>query len=182
MPMTTHDGGGPVSCQRILPGALAPGDHVRESHHLHLDPVPRLVSDARRFVLEHAPDLPPDTQDSLVLLTSELVTNAVLHARTEIELGITIGDDSIVVTVHDLDLARPEQDPYSSREGGWGSGWSPRWPTCPPCTPTPRVGKIAWFRLGRTGTSDVPDGAAARPSGPRRPDPTQEGRHRDRAP
>ena len=88
-----------MSCQRILPGALAPGDHVRESHHLHLDPVPRLVSLARRFVLEHAPDLPPETRDSLQLLTSELVTNAVLHARTEIELGITVGDASVVVTV-----------------------------------------------------------------------------------
>src|SRR4028119_1401484 len=108
MPPTRYDGAGRVSCQRIVPAALAPGDHVRESHHLHLDPVPRLVSEARRFVLEHAPDLSSDTQDSLVLLTSELVTNAVLHARTEIELGITIGDESIVVTVHDLALARPE--------------------------------------------------------------------------
>jgi two-component sensor histidine kinase len=155
-----------VSCQRILPGALAPGDQVRESHHLHLDPVPRLVSDARRFVLEHAPDLPPETQDSLVLLTSELVTNAVLHARTEIELGITIGDDSIVVTVHDLDLARPEQDPYAAREGGWGLGLVSALADTSAMHTDPAGGKIAWFRLGRTGTSHVADGAAARPADP----------------
>ena len=154
-----------MSCQRILPGALAPGDQVRESHHLHLDPVPRLVSDARRFVLEHAPDLPPETQDSLVLLTSELVTNAVLHARTEIELGITIGDDSIVVTVHDLDLARPEQDPYASREGGWGLGLVSALADVSAMDTDPAGGKVAWFRLGRTGTSSVADGAAARPAG-----------------
>ena len=154
-----------MSCQRILPGALAPGDHVRESHHLHLDPVPRLVSDARRFVLEHAPDLPPETQDSLVLLTSELVTNAVLHARTEIELGITIGDDSIVVTVHDLDLARPEQDPYGAREGGWGLGLVSALAETSAMHTDPGGGKVAWFRLGRTGTSAVADGAAARPAG-----------------
>ena len=158
-----------MSCQRILPGALAPGDHVRESHHLHLDPVPRLVSDARRFVLEHAPDLPQDTRDSLLLLTSELVTNAVLHARTEIELGITIGDDSIVVTVHDLDLARPEQDPYASREGGWGLGLVSALADVSAMQTDPAGGKVAWFRLGRTGTSQVADGAAARPTG-RRPD------------
>ena len=154
-----------MSCQRILPGALAPGDSVRESHHLHLDPVPRLVSDARRFVLEHAPDLPPDTQDSLVLLTSELVTNAVLHARTEIELGITIGDDSIVVTVHDLDLARPEQDPYSSREGGWGLGLVSALADRSAMHTDPEGGKVAWFRLARRGASPVADGAAARPAG-----------------
>ena len=153
-----------MSCQRILRGALPPGDHVRESHHLHLDPVPRLVSDARRFVLEHAPDLPPETEDSLVLLTSELVTNAVLHARTQIELGITIADDSIVVTVHDLDLARPEQDPYASREGGWGLGLVSALAETSAMQTDPEGGKIAWFRLGRTGTSPVADGAAARPS------------------
>jgi two-component sensor histidine kinase len=168
-----------VSCQRILPGALPPGDHVRESHHLHLDPVPRLVSDARRFVLEHAPDLPPETQDSLVLLTSELVTNAVLHARTAIELGITIGDDSVVVTVHDLDLARPEQDPYSPREGGWGLGLVSALADVSAMHTDPEGGKIAWFRLGRTGTSDVPDGAAARPEG-RRDAPGPDGGGADR--
>ena len=152
-----------MSCQRILPGALTPGDQVRESHHLHLDPVPRLVSDARRFVLEHAPDLPPETQDSLVLLTSELVTNAVLHARTEIELGITIGDDSVVVTVHDLDLARPEQDPYASREGGWGLGLVSALADGSAMHTDPAGGKVAWFRLARTGSSSVADGAARRP-------------------
>jgi len=160
-----HDGGGLVSCQRILPGALAPGDSVRESHHLHLDPVPRLVADARRFVLEHAPDLPAETQDSLVLLTSELVTNAVLHARTAIELGITIADDSVVVTVHDLDLARPEQEPYSAREGGWGLGLVSALAEVSAMHTDPEGGKIAWFRLGRTGRPDVPDGAAARRAG-----------------
>jgi anti-sigma regulatory factor (Ser/Thr protein kinase) len=157
-----HDGGGRVSCQRILPGALAPGEQVRETHHVHLDPVPRLVSDARRFVVEHAPALPAETQDVLVLLTSELVTNAVLHARTEIELGITIGDDSIVVTVHDLDLARPEQDPYASREGGWGLGLVSALAEVSAMHTDPAGGKVAWFRLARTGTSPVADGAARR--------------------
>ena len=152
-----------MSCQRILPGALAPGDHVRESHHIHLDPVPRLVAEARRFVLQHAPELPPETQDSLVLLTSELVTNAVLHARTEIELGITIAEDSVLVTVHDLDLARPEQDPYASREGGWGLGLVSALADGSAMHTDPAGGKVAWFRLGRGGTPPVADGAAARP-------------------
>jgi len=120
------------------------------------------VSDARRFVLEHAPDLPVETQDSLVLLTSELVTNAVLHARTAIELGIAVGEDSVLVTVHDLDLARPEQDPYASREGGWGLGLVAALAEVSALHTDPDGGKIAWFRLRRTGAPPVADGAAAR--------------------
>ena len=161
-----------MSCHRVLPGALAPDEHVRESHHLHLDPVPRLVADARRFVLQHAPDLPSDTQDSLVLLTSELVTNAVLHARTAIDLGITIADDCVVVTVHDLDLARPEQDPYAGREGGWGLGLVSALSEGSAMDSDLGGGKTAWFRLARTPSPDaVQDGAAARPDAPRRPAP-----------
>ncbi len=155
-----------MSCQRILPGALAPGDQVRESHHLHLDPVPRLVSEARRFVVEHAPELSPDTQDALVLLTSELVTNAVLHARTPIELGITIADDSVLVTVHDLDLARPEQDPYAGREGGWGLGLVSALAASSSTDTHPEGGKTAWFRLPREGYQVAGDDTAARSPGP----------------
>ena len=151
-----------MSCQHVLPDALLPGEHVQESHHLHLDPLPRIVSQARRFVLSHAPDLPADTQDALVLLTSELVTNAVLHARTPIELGITIGDDSILVTVHDLDLARPEQDPYAQREGGWGLGLVSALAESSSLDTHPDGGKTAWFRLPRNGSATVPDGAAER--------------------
>ncbi len=139
---------------------------MRESHHLHLDPVPRLVADARRFVLQHAPELPPDTRDSLVLLTSELVTNAVLHARTAIELGITIADDCVLVTVHDLDLARPEQDPYAVREGGWGLGLVSALADVSSMDTDPDGGKTAWFRLPRADVPAVADGAAARPDTP----------------
>ena len=177
-----------MSCQRILPSALPPEDSVRESHHLYMDPLPRQVSDARRFVLEHAPDLPPDTRDSLLLLTSELVTNAVLHARTPIELGITIGDDSIVVTVHDLDLARAEQDPYAAREGGWGLGLVSALAESSAMSSDPEGGKTAWFRLPRGSLAPVPDGAAARATdrqGGAHPSlvqvsAAQEGPHRDR--
>ena len=154
-----------MSCQRLLPGVLAPSDRVQASYHLHLDPVPRLVSEARRFVLGHAPELDPDTQDALVLLTSELVTNAVLHARTPIEVGIVIAETSVLVTVHDLDLARPDQDPYAQREGGWGLGLVSALASAASLTPHPDGGKTAWFTLPRTGASPAADAAAARAGG-----------------
>jgi two-component sensor histidine kinase len=153
-----------VSCEKLLPGLLPPGATVRSTHHVHLDPVPRLVSEARRFVKEHAPDLPEETEDALLLLTSELVTNAVLHARTPLELGITVSDEAIVVTVHDLDLVRAEQQPYGPREGGWGLGLVQALAEDSALVSDPDGGKTAWFRLSRKVVPEVADGAAARPA------------------
>ena len=137
-----------MSCQRILPGALAPGDRVRETHHVHLDPVPRLVAEARRFVLEHAPELPAETQDSLVLLTSELVTNAVLHARTEFTVRVVREGETVRVTVEDGSLAVPRQRTYGT-DSTTGRGLrlvetlSAAWGV----DPLPGGGKAVWFEV-----------------------------------
>jgi anti-sigma regulatory factor (Ser/Thr protein kinase) len=148
---------------RLLPGVLPAGDVVQASHHVHLDPLPRQVSVARSFVREHAPPLPADTADVLELLTSELVTNAVLHARTPIELGLTVADHSVLVTVHDEDLARPEQRPYENREGGWGLGLVTALAASSAMTHHPGDGKTAWFVLPRAEEVDAELGAAQRP-------------------
>jgi len=132
------------------------------AHHVHLDPLPQLVAEARQFVRGHAPELPGDTGDALVLLTSELVTNAILHARTPFELGILVAQESVLVTVHDLDLASPEQAPYAGREGGWGLALVHSLAEDAEVSPDPGGGKTAWFRLSRRATRPVPDGAAAR--------------------
>lgn len=151
-----------MSCQRLMPDALSPGDAVQATHHVHLDPLPRHVGEARRFVREHAPPLPQDTADVLLLLTSELVTNAVLHARTGIELGIAVADHSLLVTVHDEDLSRAEQRPYDGREGGWGLGLVTALATRSDMTVVPGEGKTAWFVLPRTGAVTAVADAAAR--------------------
>ena len=152
-----------MSCERVMSHALRPGSLVEGVFHLHLDPAPRLVGAARSFVAEHAPPLPADTHDAMLLLTSELVTNAVLHARTPLEVGITIADDAILVTVHDLDLARPEQQPYEPREGGWGLGLVAAMAEDSALEPHAEGGKTAWFRLPRGAAPRVRDDAAARP-------------------
>lgn len=154
--------------QPVPLGVLFEGDVVQASHSLQLEPVPRSAGAARRFVCSHAPELPGETQDALVLLTSELVTNAVLHARTAIEVGIVVGRESLVVGVHDLDLATQLQDPYAAREGGWGQGLvaalAHSWST----TQHPEGGKTVWFRLLRADAHAVADGAAARADADRR--------------
>lgn len=151
-----------MSCERLLIDVLPAGDQVLSTHHLHLDPVPRLVGQARRFVLEHAPDLPAEVEDALVLLTSELVTNAVLHARTPLELGITVAEASVLVAVHDLDLARREQQPYAGREGGWGLALVRSLAQDSALVAGPDGGKTAWFRLARDTVRAVHDGGAGR--------------------
>ena len=152
-----------MSCHRLLPDVLPPGDVVESTHHVHLQPLPRQVGVARAFVREHAPPLSQDTREVLVLLTSELVTNAVVHARTEIELGITVAHRSVLVTVHDEDLARREQRPYEPREGGWGLGLVGALASRSSMTHLPGDGKCAWFVLPRHEELAADAGAATRP-------------------
>lgn len=79
-------------------------DAVRESVDdcLDLEPDPRLVVAARAFVESRlraweAADLLSDA----VLVTSELVTNAVLHARTQIRLRVAAERSKVRVEVYD---------------------------------------------------------------------------------
>ncbi len=152
-----------MSCQRLLPDVLPAGDVVESTHHVHLEPLPRQVRVARDFVRDHAPPLSDDTCEVLMLLTSELVTNAVLHARTDIEVGITVAGRSVLVTVHDEDLARSEQRPYDAREGGWGLGLVSALAVDSAMTHHPGEGKTAWFVLSRDDEADAATGAAVRP-------------------
>src|SRR3954470_23958442 len=142
-----RDGGSAVSCYRISARAVPVDDVVESTEHLHLEPAPRVVGEARQFAREQAPALAADLLDTLLLLTSELVTNAVIHARTPLEVGITITDNSLIVTVHDEDLrAAPARD---GREGGWGLGLVRAFADDYDMELHVGEGKTAWFRVAR---------------------------------
>jgi two-component sensor histidine kinase len=115
--------------------------------HLHLEPVPRVVGEARSFIRDRAPALPAQLVDVLVLLTSELVTNAVIHARTPIEVGITVTNRSLIVTVHDEDLGPAPK--RAEREGGWGLGLVRELAEDAAMEEHVGEGKTAWFRISR---------------------------------
>jgi anti-sigma regulatory factor (Ser/Thr protein kinase) len=126
------------------------GDVIESVEHVHLQPVPRDVGTARGFIRDNAPSLPKDLLDTVLLLTSELVTNAVIHARTPLEVGITVTDRSVVVTVHDEDLnPAPER---GAREGGWGLGLVRELAEDSAMERHGGAGKTAWFRLTRQTT------------------------------
>ena len=138
-----------MSCYRLLRDAL-PDDEVVESvDHLHLEPLPRVVQTARTFVRDRLPKgVSDDTTETILLLTSELVTNAVIHARTAIEVGITVTTNKVLVTVHDEDLGRPS-DTYPGREGGRGLGLVAAMAEETASERHLGEGKTVWFRLAR---------------------------------
>ncbi len=137
-----------MSCYRVSAQAVPATDVVESVDHLHLDPVPRVVGVARRFVREHAPDdLHSQLLDVLMLLTSELVTNAVIHARTPLEVGITVTNRSVIVTVHDEDLGGSAD--RGGREGGWGLGLVRTYAEDAAMEQHAGDGKTAWFRILR---------------------------------
>jgi anti-sigma regulatory factor (Ser/Thr protein kinase) len=110
-----------MGCTRILEKIDARGAVHARAWHLHLDPKPRSAAAARRFVVGCLGPLDEDTEGALKLLTSEVVTNAILHARTSLRLGVAQVRDRIVVCVEDRNVGRPEQQPYSGeRTAGRG--------------------------------------------------------------
>ncbi|HEU5034684.1 MAG TPA: ATP-binding protein [Mycobacteriales bacterium] len=79
-----------------------------------LDPDPLAAREAREFVtttvcrwgLSRRADAVP-LLNTAALLTSELVTNVVLHARTHLGLSVHMTDEQLTVKVHDDDPHPP---------------------------------------------------------------------------
>ena len=70
---------------------------------------PSSVGAARRFIVARtaAWAFPKPVADQLVLIGSELVTNAVLHARTELTLTLELREDRVRISVKDRSQAPP---------------------------------------------------------------------------
>jgi anti-sigma regulatory factor (Ser/Thr protein kinase) len=77
---------------------------------------------ARRFVQTVLSDWGvADAFGDVVLVTSELVTNAVQHAGTDVEVSIDLRSDRVRVEVQDQSDRHPvKADLASARDGGWG--------------------------------------------------------------
>jgi PAS domain S-box-containing protein len=123
-----------------------------------LEPVPESAREARdvvRDLLERVQR--PDLVETAGLLVSELVTNAIVHARTPIELEVSAGPDGVWVGVSDRSPNQPVPRRYgrtattgrglelvglmADRHGADGSG---------------EDGKTVWFELGRLSVDSVP--------------------------
>lgn len=111
-----------MCCSQLLAARSIAGVSAADpSTHVQLEPAPAAASAARRFVAEHADGVAPDARATLALLTSELVTNGVLHARTPLVVGVTRGSSRLLVTVADDSDVTPQQPPADdNRPSGRG--------------------------------------------------------------
>jgi two-component sensor histidine kinase len=135
-----------VCCEvAITRGQALPAAALGNDVHTDLTPAPTAAGVARRFVLDSAGELDESAADTLALLTSEMVTNGILHARTPLELGVNRHGDEVLVALadkaptpiqhRDRDLQRPDGrglqliDALAAR---WGMEWL-------------ADGKVVWF-------------------------------------
>jgi anti-sigma regulatory factor (Ser/Thr protein kinase) len=118
---------------------------------------PSSVKAARRFIQGRvaAWALPEPAAEQLVLIGSELVTNAVLHARTELTLALELRDGRVRISVTDRSQApatlrhyRP--DAFTGRGLGVVAALSDRWGVSAAAN-----GKVVWAELATNG--DRPD-------------------------
>ena len=129
---------------------------------LTLAPDPSAARAARAWVAEVLADWPEGAVDRARLLVSELVTNAVLHARTEISLGCRLEEASARFEVGDRQRGGPTPKRYvadspTGRGMRLGATLAEAWGV--ERTPS---SKVVWFAVAR----DVPAPVAAGGGGP----------------
>ncbi len=115
-----------------------------------LRPEPSSVRAARRYVSDELTSVGLDEAAMTAeLLVSELVTNAILHARTPVRVSVGIGDEVVRVEVSD-DSPRAPQQRRHSIDSGTGRGlmlverMATRWGV-----DVGSAGKVVWFELPR---------------------------------
>ena len=114
---------------------------------MRLSAQPASVRDARARVRSLVADWPPECTATLQVLVDELVTNAVLHARSETRVEMEIDGSRLRVAVHDASPVVPRLRRYTP-EAVTGRGLllvdriADRWGVEPDGD-----GKAVWFEL-----------------------------------
>ncbi|WP_461009182.1 SpoIIE family protein phosphatase [Streptomyces capparidis] len=132
---------------------------------------PGSAAAARRFVRDCLAGVAPPMADTAELLAGELVTNAVLHARTEVEVAAWARDGRVAVRVGDHRPCRglTPQDCHPHAGTGLGLTMVERLASRHGVDTGDR-GKTVWFELWPDGSAPPPSGWAppAPPDGPGR--------------
>lgn len=103
---------------------------------------------ARAFVVEEICRFHAVRLDDVALITSEVVTNAVVHGRPPLQLTVECASDYAEIRVYDAGEGMPTAK-YASPFDTSGRGvaivelLSDEWGV----TPDPRGGKTTWFRV-----------------------------------
>jgi len=111
----------------------------------------RTISEARSFVAQAVHDVVDDV-DPVLLMTSELVTNVVLHANTDVTVSITRGPpvrvevrDGARATEELRDLIGASAMPDPSSTGGRGLALVSALASRVGLDDDPEGGKVVWF-------------------------------------
>lgn len=113
-------------------------------------PDPRSAKAARHFLRESLAGLGTDSAviETAALLTSELVTNAFLHARSDVTLSVELQGASLRVSVDDDSPQRPvRRQPDLDSLGGRGMTLVDSLATAWGVVPHAGNGKTVWFEL-----------------------------------
>ncbi|MEO6712166.1 MAG: ATP-binding protein, partial [Mycobacteriales bacterium] len=124
--------------------------HVIARNSLALEPLAQNVRRARRTVVETLESADRhDLADNAALATSEIVTNAVLHAGSDIWLTVTVTADGALVEVEDHSRALPQVRSYdATATTGRGLSLVDQLVTAFGVRRIPGDGKVVWFTLG----------------------------------
>lgn len=90
-----------------------------------IEPELRAIAPARRWAAHHlrAAGVDGHVLDVLILLVSEVVTNAISHALPPVSLHLSVTDEQARVEVYDRAPGTPEiRTPLPSDDGGRGVG------------------------------------------------------------
>jgi anti-sigma regulatory factor (Ser/Thr protein kinase) len=80
----------------------------------------RTAIEARRALEPSIRELGPERRADVLLLATELVTNAVRHGSPPISLVVERQDACLRIEVEDAGDGRPARDPEPGPAGGWG--------------------------------------------------------------
>ncbi|GAC1532782.1 MAG: hypothetical protein NVS3B12_11210 [Acidimicrobiales bacterium] len=133
-------------------GGAGVGDRFPTSGtaHLTLEPESSSAAVARRWVVERLSHFREDASDDVALLVTEVVTNAIIHAKTSIDVGVSIVAGAARVEVVDRSPVFPTAKNYTVNAATgrgltlldalattWGAEILPGGP----------VGKVVWFEV-----------------------------------
>jgi anti-sigma regulatory factor (Ser/Thr protein kinase) len=133
------------------PAAAHVSDRVAVTAGIALGPEAASARSARRFVGRALDDAHVERAvfDTVVLLTSEVVSNAVLHACSPIDVTVEIGSHAVRVQVCD-ELPGLREAPDRSRHGGMGlvlvAAMASHWGIS---ARGDGAGKSVWFEVAR---------------------------------
>lgn len=123
---------------------------VRPFAELRLDPKAQSVGAARRFLREVLRESDRERwSDAAELALSEVVTNGVLHAHTELTVRLRVLHDLLEVEVADGNPALPAQRRTADAEATTGRGLELVAALTRECGVRPEpTGKVVWFTVG----------------------------------